>query len=938
MSRVIVKNLPQKCSEEKLKEVFSSCGEVTDVRLMRTKAGTFRKFGFIGFSSAHQAQEALKQFNRTYMGSSKIEVELAKPYGDQTLERPWSKYSSPPAKVKKGCGKDGEKGQGSNEGGRSQLGEMLKEFEALEDDPEFQEFLDVHNHSSKVRTWADQVVGGEGGRGTGEGKSDDKDETDKSETVKSVKKSKKRKHVQSDECTDEMEGGADSSLLLSASAEEVEGGADSSLLLSASASDLDYLRSKVVTTVGKQAADCKSYATDGHDHVSSDSGANSTSDDDDVAPDDQGNGDPPQPLATTPYTVKMLGLPFRAGKKDIVAFFHPLKVSAVRFTQDAQGRPSGRAYADFQSEEDLKEALKRNKDCIFHRYIELFRDEPSAEREGVWHGEEGGGAKLKPWEVKAAADGGGEVESITESGRIFVRNLPFSTKEEELEELFGSYGPLTELTLPLDKTTNKSTGLAFVTFMLPEHAAKAYQELDGQIFQGRLLHLLPARAKRGQGGGEVVEARNSSSFKKKKAEKLQSEAGRGHNWNSLFLEANAVVDVMAEKYAVEKGDILDPSSSGTSAAVRLALGETQLVRETKEFLQRHGVNLEVFEQTKPKRSKRVILVKNLPSGCSAGEISKLFDGFGQLVQVIMPPAGISALVEFAEANHAKHAFSKLAYTSFKHLPLYLEWAPVDVIVSRPVNTGEATVEATVADHSYPEDSSNEDSCSVFVKNLNFSTGEDTLKKLFARVGEVKCVSIARKKSPKSPTTPLSMGYGFVEFASEALAKQAIKELQHQHLEGHQLELKLSHRKTTSTSAQTATRKQKPTKQKSAKILVRNVPFEASKHEVKELFSTFGELKTVRLPKKQSAGSGEHRGFGFVEFGTKEDAKRAFDSLSHSTHLYGRRLVLEWAEQEESLDAIRKRTAQHFHGVNVPTARRTKVQEQTLIDTLDKSTA
>lgn len=36
-------------------------------------------------------------------------------------------------------------------------------------------------------------------------------------------------------------------------------------------------------------------------------------------------------------------------------------------------------------------------------------------------------------------------------------------------------------------------------------------------------------------------------------------------------------------------------------------------------------------------------------------------------------------------------------------------------------------------------------------------------------------------------------------------------------------------------------------------------------------STFGELKTVRLPKK-AAGSGNHRGFGFIDFITKQDAK------------------------------------------------------------------
>lgn len=77
---------------------------------------------------------------------------------------------------------------------------------------------------------------------------------------------------------------------------------------------------------------------------------------------------------------------------------------------------------------------------------------------------------------------------------------------------------------------------------------------------------------------------------------------------------------------------------------------------------------------------------------------------------------------------------------------------------------------------------------------------------------------------------------------------------------------------------------------------------------------FGELKSVRLPKKMVSGADEsHRGFCFVDFMAEPDAKRAFETMCQSTHLYGRRLVLEWAEAEDGVEELRKRTAEQFGG-------------------------
>lgn len=58
---------------------------------------------------------------------------------------------------------------------------------------------------------------------------------------------------------------------------------------------------------------------------------------------------------------------------------------------------------------------------------------------------------------------------------------------------------------------------------------------------------------------------------------------------------------------------------------------------------------------------------------------------------------------------------------------------------------------------------------------------------------------------------------------------------------------------------------------STKMVVRNLPFQATQSELRDLFKVFGEIKALRLPKKM-VGTGTHRGFCFIEYQTIHDAK------------------------------------------------------------------
>ncbi len=55
-----------------------------------------------------------------------------------------------------------------------------------------------------------------------------------------------------------------------------------------------------------------------------------------------------------------------------------------------------------------------------------------------------------------------------------------------------------------------------------------------------------------------------------------------------------------------------------------------------------------------------------------------------------------------------------------------------------------------------------------------------------------------------------------------------------------------------------------------------------------------------------------RGFAFVDFVTKQEARNSMDAVA-GTHLYGRRLVVEWAEADDSLEDLRVKTAAKFKG-------------------------
>ena len=70
---------------------------------------------------------------------------------------------------------------------------------------------------------------------------------------------------------------------------------------------------------------------------------------------------------------------------------------------------------------------------------------------------------------------------------------------------------------------------------------------------------------------------------------------------------------------------------------------------------------------------------------------------------------------------------------------------------------------------------------IYLGNLSFSTTEETLKALFVECGEVESVKVIKDRYSGRPK-----GFGFVEMPSNSEADQAIKALNGNRIDGHNI--------------------------------------------------------------------------------------------------------------------------------------------------------
>src|SRR5438270_9770476 len=83
---------------------------------------------------------------------------------------------------------------------------------------------------------------------------------------------------------------------------------------------------------------------------------------------------------------------------------------------------------------------------------------------------------------------------------IYVGNLDFNVREDELRQAFAAYGQVDKVTIVTDRDTGQPRGFGFVEMANDEEAEKAINSMNGQQLGSRAISVNEARPKTGGGG------------------------------------------------------------------------------------------------------------------------------------------------------------------------------------------------------------------------------------------------------------------------------------------------------------------------------------------------------------------------------------------------------------------------------------------------------
>ncbi|XP_032762743.1 RNA-binding protein 28 [Rattus rattus] len=184
---------------------------------------------------------------------------------------------------------------------------------------------------------------------------------------------------------------------------------------------------------------------------------------------------------------------------------------------------------------------------------------------------------------------------------------------------------------------------------------------------------------------------------------------------------------------------------------------------------------------------------------------------------------------------------------------------------------------------------------LFVGRLPPSARSDQLEELFSQVGPVKQCFVVTEKGSKA-----CRGFGYVTFSMLEDVQRALKEITT--FEGCKINVTIAKKKLKNKSKETRKNEnsESPKKEpkhkkakvadKKARLIIRNLSFKCSEDDLKSVFTHYGTVLEVNIPRKPD---GKMRGFAFIQFKNLLEAGKALKG-ANMKEIKGRTVAVDWA--------------------------------------------
>jgi RNA recognition motif-containing protein len=80
---------------------------------------------------------------------------------------------------------------------------------------------------------------------------------------------------------------------------------------------------------------------------------------------------------------------------------------------------------------------------------------------------------------------------------VYVGNIPYAIRENEIAELFSKYGKIISIKIVTDKYSGRSKGYGFVEMETEEQEELAIKECNKNVIAGRSLVVVKAHLRKG---------------------------------------------------------------------------------------------------------------------------------------------------------------------------------------------------------------------------------------------------------------------------------------------------------------------------------------------------------------------------------------------------------------------------------------------------------